>query len=208
MRKYGITLVLGLLFCSWTQWAQAHVPYLERYDFTEKRPFIVDDVEQSIAVYSWLDSEDDLDFFQFDVSEPVRLFVEVILPVCPSYVNFRPWFAIIGPGLPPPLYELPIDLPEGYGAVVMADEDTGEPRERFYEPFGGKWYFQGPQFDEIVESAGEWAVIYWDPTGHRGDYVAVIGTEERFEGQDILRVLINTPIIRQDGELHVPCGPP
>lgn len=184
----------------------AHVPYFEYGDFSESNPFVVrKGIEQSIAVYGWFKTGDDLDVYQFEVVDSVRVFVQSLVPVCPGYDNLLPWFAVVGPDLPDPEVELPFELPPGYGAIVVPNLEPGEPRETFYEPFGGKWYYDGPSFDDYVFTSGTWYVYFWDPWGTGGDYVGVIGYEEQWERSDIIRGLFYTPLIRRDKELHVEC---
>jgi len=190
----------------------AHVPYLEHRDFSVEQPFRVRrSITQSIAVYSWLKTNElniseDVDVYSFTINnKPLRVYLEVIVPVCNGYyANFTPWFALVGPGLPSPNQTLPFNLPQGYGAIVKQDIAPGGEREQFYEPFGGKSYYQGPRFDEIVNISGTYYVYYWDPYEKGGDYVAVLGYKEQFPPLDILRALINTPLIRHDYELHLP----
>ncbi len=200
-------ILAALLFVLGTPPAEAHVPYLERLDYSENRPEVVEDVEQSKAYYGWLQSATDVDYYTFEVTDAVEIFAQALVPVCPGYEAFLPWFALVGPGLPEPNEALPpgYTLPEGYGAIVTPNLAPGEPRETFYEPFGGKFYYDAPIYNEVVATPGTWYLLYWDPAGMAGDYVGVIGREERFRGADILRALINTPIIRDNGELHVPC---
>lgn len=185
--------------------AYAHVPYIEWEDYTEEAPAIVRNVEQSKAFYAWLQSADDVDYYRLQVQGPTRLFAQVIVPVCPGYEEFRPSFAVIGPGLPDPTGELPVLLPEGYGAIIVPNGTPGQPRESFYEPFGGKSYYDGPLFDQTVEMPGDWQLITWDPYGMGGDYVTVLGAGEEFAPADILRSIRNTLIIRRNGELHTDC---
>lgn len=200
-RKVIFSLVLMLLFVGAAP-AYAHVPYIERQDYSWPNPFVVNDVEQSKAVYSWLETGEDVDFFLFDISEPTDLFVEVIVPECTAYAQFLPSYAILGPDLPEPSEPLPVNLPEGYGAIVVPNLEPGEPRNTFFEPFGGKFYYEGVQFNQEVDTPGWWGVIVWDPYQMGGDYTASIGLAERFTPGDILRSLINTPYVRQDRELH------
>jgi hypothetical protein len=162
-------------------------------------------------VYSWLKTDfvnpsTDIDVYSFTISEkPLRIYLEVIVPVCDGfYANFTPWFALVGPGLPPPNQTLPFDLPVGYGVIVKQDVPPGTPREEFYEPFGGKSYYKGPRFDETLYLWGTYYVYYWDPYQNGGDYVAVLGYKEQFPPLDFLRALINTPLIRRGYELHLP----
>ena len=186
--------------------AAAHVPYIENRDFTFEQPFRVKgSVENSIAVYGWLESGNDTDVYRLEIPRPARLYCNALVPVCPAYGQFLPWLAIAGPGLAAPDEPLPFALPQGYGAVVVKNIEPGEQRQQFYEPFGGKSYYTAPAFDQTVSQTGSWYIYVWDPYGLGGDYVAVIGFKERFSPLDILRALINTPKIRLDRELHTDC---
>jgi hypothetical protein len=190
----------------------AHVPYLEHCDSSAQQPFKVRrSITQSIAVYSWLETDwvnpsTDIDVYSFAIKDkPLEVYLEVIVPVCDGfYANFTPWFALVGPGLPAPNQTLPFELPEGCGVIVKQDAPPGSPREQFYEPFGGKSYYQGPLFDETINITGTYYVYYWDHYQTGGDYVAVLGNKEQFPPLDFLRALINTPLIRHNYELHLP----
>ena len=185
------------------QLAVAHVPYLETGDFGLSNPFVTTDASQSIAVYSWLESAEDVDFYFVSVTEPTEFFVELLVPVCPEYDSFFPQFALLGPSLP--ARSIPLGLGE-YRLVVAPWTDRDEPRDTFFEPFGGKWYYEGPGYNQFVTQPGLYILMVWDPEGESGDYVLGLGTEERFPLPDLIRSRINTPIIRRNGELHSPCG--
>lgn len=182
--------------------ATAHVPYLEEQDYSLGSPFFDFDVAQSIAIYAWLESPEDVDVVVCWVRQPTRLFVETLVPVCPAYKSFFPCFAVLGPGLPPPA--VPVIGP--YRLAVLPWADQSEPRDVFYEPFGNKSYYQGPAFDQQVAIPGPYFIFVWNPAGMVGDYVLPIGREERWPLPDIIRALIVTPMIRDNLELHSPCG--
>ena len=192
--------------------ALAHVPYLETEDYTEEDPFeIPRSIRQSLAAYSWLEFEggfsDDVDVYKFRVKPPwgANVFIESIVPVCPGYEDFLPWFAVVGEGFPAPVgYDLPFDLPPGHGVIVVENQTPGEPREQFYEPFGGKSYYQGPGFEQVLDQ-GTYYVYFWDPYEMGGDYAAIFGDKELWGILDIIRALIETPKIRADEELHTEC---
>lgn len=179
----------------------AHVPYLEETDFSIARPFLNADVSQSIAVYAWLDSPGDVDVYLCWVTEPTRLFAEILVPVCEAYRDFYPSFAVLGPDLPAPS----IPLAGRYRVAPVVWQGANETRETFFEPFGGKHYYQGPGFDRDVSAPGLYAILVWDPQGSRGDYVLPIGLEERWPLLAILRALAITPKIRLNEELHSTC---
>jgi len=186
--------------------AAAHVPHLEYVDYSFERPMAIPEpVEKSRAFYAWLEDPDDVDVYAIEIAEPSRLYAQVLVPVCQGYEDLLPWFAVAGPGLPPPDVELPFELPPGYGAWVLENEEPWTPREAFFEPFGDKWYFEGPTFDRDVDEAGTWYLYYWSPLGATGDYVAVTGPAEIWEIPDILQALVFTPMIRRGEELHIAC---
>ena len=208
---------LQFLFCililfSFISITSAHVPYIERNDYSEENPFNVwKMIEKSKAFYAWLENDaeqisDDIDVFMFEVKmRPINIYVELIVPVVGEYyVNFVPWYALIGPGLPQINSELPFNIPNGYGGIIMENVEPGSEREIFYEPFGGKSYYKGPILDENISKPGTYYLYCWDPYESGGDYVLVIGKGEFFGPIDIIRGIINTIIIRRDGELHIP----
>lgn len=189
----------------------AHVPYLETTDYSEENPFeIPRSIRQSLAAYSWLefdgDYTEDIDVYTFEIKPPrgANVFIESLVPVCVGYEDFLPWFAIVGAGLPDPGMEFPFDIPEGYGAIVVENVEPGEERPQFYEPFGNKSYYEGPEFEQVLPQ-GSYTVYFWDPYALGGDYVAVFGDKELWGILDIIRALIETPKIRRGEELHIEC---
>ena len=203
-------IIFSIVFI--TSIVSAHVPYLERSDYSEENPqFIWKMLEKCKAFYSWLENDgvnpcEDIDVFKFEIRDrPLNIYIERIVPVVDDfYKNFVPWFALVGPGLPEPTQQLPFSIPEGYGVIIKENVQPGTEREKFYEPFGGKEYYSGPIFDEEISESGTYYIYCWDPYNNGGDYVLVIGNEEFFGPFDIIRSIINTVIIRRDGELHIP----
>ena len=181
--------------------AHAHVPFLEKEDFGHENPFTPELPQQSLAVYAWLESAEDVDYYTFEIEQDTPFLAEVLVPVHPQYQRFRPGFALIGKGFPAQSKSLPVTPHEGYGALVHLDDAT-TPRETFYEPFGGKSYYRGPRLERVLRP-GRYTLVYWDPRHRKGDYVAVIGKKEIWRGKDILRALRVTPLIRQGKELHL-----
>ena len=203
---------MGFALVAAQSWA--HVPYLEHNDFSAKQPFTVDNsIEQSLAIYAWLDNNElnkaeDIDVFEFRIDVPTTVYLEVLVPVCPGYEEFSPWLALAGPGLPQPKTSLPFDIPPGYGIEVIPNIATGERRDTFYEPFGGKSYYKGPVFNENFTIPGNYYVYIWDPQQKSGDYVAVLGNKEIWRFRDIIQAFRNTPLIRLGAELHTDCPEP
>ncbi len=201
MQKFKtLWLLSGLLLISTA--ALAHVPYLEETDFTASAPFKCPSALQSIAVYSWLQSDTDVDFYTFNAYTCITFYSGLIVPVIDVYAEFRPSMALIGQSLPDPGELLPVPLAPGEGAIVLHDAGL-EPRPQFFEPFGNKSYYQGPELN-IKLKPGKYRLIYWDPEGDTGDYAAAIGKYEMWLPKDIIRAFKVTPIIRAGEELHLP----
>ena len=185
--------------------AAAHVPYIEKKDYSFEQPFRVKgSAENSIAVYAWLETGNDTDVYRLEIPRPARLYCNVIVPVCPAYGQFLPRLAIAGPGLAPPDEPLPFDLPQGYGAVVLKN-CARSAAAAVLRALRRQIYYDAPAFDQTVSQTGTWYIYVWDPYAMGGDYVAVIGYKERFSLPDIIRALINTPKIRLNRELHTDC---
>lgn len=204
-----IFLATALTFSVYQSWA--HVPYFEHHDFSAEHPFTVEySIEQSLAVYAWLEKDDsgnseDIDVYAFRIDGPTNVYIEVLVPVCQGYETFLPWFALVGPGLPDPKTPIPFDIPPNYGIVVIQNEKPGKPRDTFYEFFGGKSYYKGRHFDEQLITPGAYYVYFWDPDREGGDYVAVLGRKEIWRFRDVIQAFRYTPQIRLNRELHLDC---
>jgi hypothetical protein len=189
----------------------AHVPYIEYKDYNEDKPLYVwKMIEYSKAFYAWLENDginpcEDIDAFKFKIrNKPKLVYIELIVPVVDDhYEDFVPWFALVGPGLPEQNQTLPFEIPSGYGVIVKENVEPGSERETFFEPFGGKSYYYGPIFEENISEPGTYYVYCWDPYEQGGDYVLVLGKGEFFGPIDIIRSIVNTFIIRRNGELHI-----
>ena len=213
MKRNKMLIIFGfIIFLLTSSLTSAHVPYIERLDYSESNPFFVwKMIEKSKAFYSWLENDGenpciDIDVYKFKINKNQKnIYIELIVPVIEDYYkDFVPWFALLGPNLPMPQQELPFNLPPGYGAIVMENVEPGSERETFYEPFGGKSYYYGPILDIDISESGTYYIYCWDPYNKGGDYVLVIGKGEFFGPIDIIRSLINTIIIRNNGEIHIP----
>lgn len=188
--------------------AVAHVPYFEETDLSADSPFVITDIEQSKAVYAYLETAEDQDTYLLLVREPVRIYVKIIIPYCKRYEGFRPSFALIGPGLPAPDEALPFDIPEGHGAIVKHDTPEGANRPSMYEFFSDQFYYEGPVLDIDVAQTGDYRVVYWQPDSSSGDYVAIVGRREDFSPEDWTRSFTNTAEIRKRTYIHGGCEEP
>lgn len=187
--------------------ALSHVPYIESSDFTMRAPFLVEDVPNSKAIFSYLEGSDDYDVYTFELSEPTRIFASTTIPLCLEYGEYSVTFAITGPGLPTTDVDLPIRLRKGDGAVVVrAPVESAQTREWFYEPYGKRYYFTAPDFVLDDAPPGRYQMVVWHEEGVVGDYLAVIGEGERWGPAEIAQAQKVAAALDAREDLHVACN--
>jgi hypothetical protein len=203
----AITSGIGSLGLVISGLALGHVPYIETSDWTVQQPFVVEDVPNSKAIFSYLESPEDYDVYYFELTEPTRIFASTTIPLCPEYTEYSVTFAVTGPGLPKPDVDLPVRLKKGHGAVIVRDPvESVESRDWFYEPYGGRYYFRAPDF--ILDDAmpGQYQMIVWHEAGVIGDYLAVIGEGEYWGPEQRAQAAKVSGALGAREDLHVQCN--
>jgi hypothetical protein len=187
------TLAFLLLAALFTGIASAHRPMIEDRDASGyDKAIYVPDPDISRAIYGFLDTKDNVDFYAFDVSGHLNLSTNILVPALDVYRGFRPSYAIIGPGINGTA-TVPFDVPPGMGTLVIDMPAASEP---FYEPFGGINYWQSPLDHTLLDVPGRYYVAVFDRWHSRGDYVLAIGEKESFGLTDLPGVLWTTLRIR------------
>ena len=200
-------LLMAMLIPVYSSIAGAHVPYLEEQDFSPDKPFTVKNIRQSKAMYAYIENESDVDHYVMQIDEPTYIYLHTNIPYCAEYSNFTVTYALTGPDLPAPEVSLPIELPEGHGAIVINDDfSSTDERIVMFEPFSARTYWEGPDYSITVEQPGEYQMVVWQENGKPGDYIAVIGREEIFGPADWARAAKYTPRIRAGEELNTNCS--
>lgn len=191
--------------------ASAHVPYVEECehgDYTPDRPFeIPSPVENSRALFAYLDSPTDVDVISFvleddDTDKPFHF--GSLVPACSTYKDALLRVALVGPVQPslPPYsgsIELPFEPSERQGVHLIDNEVQGP---RWYEFFTAKWYFYQETVDLTLTEPGEYKLYYWAVDGAVTDYVAEVGDVEHWGLPEILRALWYEGYLLLDLELH------
>ena len=183
MRSKLLILVLAVLLFATTATSAKFEPYIEdpeaewgsidaAWEVPAALPFY--------GLYGHLESETDVDAFAYTFDEAVKAFsVRVIVPVCGTlFEDFYPSAAVIGPGLETPEdVELPFELPEGMGALILTEIARTEPRPTIDDAsYTRQDYFNIWHSVDIPE-AGDYTIAVWDPDGITGPYVLATGRE-------------------------------
>lgn len=149
----------------------------------------IDDPTVSRVYYSRLDPNRPQTWFRFKGKAGDRIYLSTGVPVIDRLAGFRPFSALVGPGLPPG--DPGFDLPPGAGMQVLAP--SGSPRE-FHEEVTGTTSWIVMEETVALPAAGEyWFVAYpQDPAeaaSRTWDKLwMAIGTKERFGLKDIFRL--------------------
>lgn len=180
-RITGFAAVAAFLLAALPASAHRYIPNDGSHTSPESA-IAVGDPTVSQVVYHDLTAESSPLWITFETAAPFDLWVQFALPALGEIPAFRPELAIIGPGLPEA--DLPIDVPEGMGALVL---ETAGYDPRFYdEHFTGtpSWIFR-EQWVALPE-AGRYYLAAYHPTCEKGKLWVALGKREVFTIEDVL----------------------
>jgi hypothetical protein len=186
--------------------AAAHVPFLEPARSSDAPAVAGDpfpgavplpDAAISRAVYGTLAPGEQFDAYRVTVSRAARTPLEMLVPKAARYREFRPAFALVGPGLQssgtaPAFITARLHAPAGAasgstaGVVVVPDPGT-TPRPTFYEPFSFTSYYRGGSAVVDLQPGRTYFLVVYDPAGDTGEYALGVGEAESFTPADWFR---------------------
>lgn len=163
--------------------ALAHLPVFD--DGTagnSEQALVISDIGLSQVVYHEVTAPAQPLWIAFDATAGQELYFNPGVPAIDRLQDYRPTFALVGPGLPEA--DLPFPLPTGYGAIVYPTADITAP-EFFHEPFSGtdSWIL----FEETVTllQTGRYYLVGYVPSGEPGKFWVAVGKREAFGLEDI-----------------------
>ena len=144
----------------------------------------IGDIDLSQVVYHTVTNDTGQIWLSFEAESGVQAKIQLGVPFIERYVDYRPAFALLGPGLPP-VEALPFTVPEGYGGVVYTTDAVESPVV-FNEEFTGtkSWQFD-MQTIELPET-GLYYIVGFVPSEESGKFWIAPGTREEFGLADIL----------------------
>lgn len=162
--------------------ASAHQPYCESVDLTAESPWEVPDSAVSYAYYGNLYPAADVDYFTFTAKAGDAVLLSLSIPAIDGQEEFAPVIAVYGPGLE---INDPAELPDG--VVLPGDAEAmivplGDEPEYWFEPFGGRYYWNWENYFLDIPEDGTFSVVLWHPQGELGRYSFVVGEEEVLGG--------------------------
>ena len=189
--------------------ALAHSPVFPKENHSASTAYEINDTAKSWAIYAKLEHDSSGDFYEFTVSRGDKIQLSLIVPDSPSKSGFLPSFALLVPGNTQndsvPAY---IEVPAGYGTVVVNGADPGE---AVYEPFTPGWFYEVSNLRMNAPADGTYYVVVFNHVRHNddtlthahqdGNYGLVVGYIESFTPLELILVPYNAQeIYRWEGQ--------
>lgn len=160
------------------QVASAHLPIFDDGTAVDaEHALVISDIGLSQVVYHEVTEPVQPLWIALDAAAGQELYFNPGVPALDRLKDYRPAFALVGPGLP--AATLPFDIPAGDGAEVYPTTDITDP-EFFHEPFSGtdSWIL----FKKTVAlpQSGRYYLVGYIPSGQPGKFWVAIGKREEF----------------------------
>lgn len=155
--------------------AAAHQPSLMQQELDVANPYI------SCAVNGTFASGQEVYTVRLAYERAFALPFELLVEKRSGNQDFRPMYAVVGPGLPQATEEerslLPRELPDGVGLYLDLNDD--EDRRVVFESVMRRVYWSTESV-ALALPPGAFEVWVWSPDGATGDFVLGFGVEEDF----------------------------
>lgn len=143
--------------------------------------WVIDKPKISWALYGGFETGDEVFTVELTYDEPFALPFELMTEHRAKYENFRPAYAIVGPGFPEPSDAdrdfLPRDVPDGAGVFIERNDD--EDRRVYFESILRRSFWTSGTI-ALPLVVGDYEIWIWSPDGDTGDFVFGFGVEEDF----------------------------
>ncbi|NPV61882.1 MAG: hypothetical protein HPY61_04505 [Methanotrichaceae archaeon] len=173
--KRCFILPFAVVLCILAAPALAHQPYFEETDIAAGSAWPIKDATISTAVYSTLQSPDDVDYFTFEATAGQDTLLSLTIPQIEGQEDFAPIIALMGPGLPENQLPAKVAPIEGAGVLILPPPDNAS---EFFEPFSRTSYWTRQKERVLIPGNGTYTVAVYDQENRTGRYVFVIGDRE------------------------------
>jgi hypothetical protein len=182
MLAVGIACFAALVLADWT--VSAHKPIAIGGSFgSMDQALEISDIFVSQVVYTELSRDQPQLWLTFEIVEPSEFHFSLGIPVIERLSSFRPWIAVIGPGLP--YVELPFAVPDGHGAIVLQGAAPSD-ELMFHEPFTGTNSWITVEEDLQLQSLGRHNLVSWALPEQADKLWVAVGKREQFGWKDVL----------------------
>ena len=104
-----------------------------------------------------------------------------------STSTFDMYVNVLSPDLPSTLKDYSVTISDSEGNLIQTISSSSPEWIRWYEDFGGDWYWKGPEFKQQF-SAGTYNISVQNPS-NSGKYVLAIGEAESFPANQFINTI-------------------
>ncbi|WP_431062277.1 hypothetical protein [Methanobacterium sp.] len=156
----------------------AHQPRVDTGTTTTiTNPIDVQNPEVSQAFYGNLKGNPD--YYKITSDKPFKLYVNILVPQSPGISSDF----------------VSAEITDSTGKRIALLNGTNSKWTPMFEPFGGDYYLQGPEFAQNV-SAGTYYIKVFN-TNNTGKYSIAIGDIESFPADESIKALISIPQLKE-----------
>jgi hypothetical protein len=171
------TVVAWLIISSPPSVSGAHRPAILK----DRTP--IDNATISWVLAGSFEAGDEVFVVEMNFERDFALPFEILVPRRGKLREHRPWFAVVGPGLPPPSTELsnalPFEVPAGLG--VFVERNDRPERYVFFEQVMRRNMWTSGAI-AVPLQRGDVEIWIWSPDGSTGEFQFGFGVEEDFSG--------------------------
>lgn len=144
----------------------------------------------------------------FSVGDPQEVKMRFSVPQIERLADYRPAFALLGPGLPEAdPNRLPFDVPEGLGVRTYTFGGVDNPEE-FYEPFSATTAWTLYNGYVTLPTAGRYYLVGYHPEQKRGKLLMALAIAEEWSDEELAELPENIERVREFFELPPDADPP
>lgn len=179
-----MTRLIALFFCMSTVWAHQPVHDDTTEDWSFESPYEVKKPEVSKAIYAELNGS--FDVYRIESDESFDFYAGITQPKLENCARDQ-WFSI--------------DILDADRNLIATLDGESFEWWAWYEEFGKKWYWVGPEYGEEFLSTEQFAAgtyylkVYND--AQQGRYVLAVGDDEKFGPIAIARTIVSLPGIEK-----------
>ncbi len=196
---FGLAVIIAIFMASS---GFAHMPYWSEGEFVDQETaMMIDDIEASILVYNEVTCDSEQLWLTFDAQPEEKLFVQLGTPLLERLRDYYPSMAILAKGLPEPEQELPFEIPEGLGAIVIETDEDTEYYE-YFEEFSETDFVIMFEEEYVLKEGGVGYVVAWHPERRTGKLYTAVGTREDFNDEILAKYVTATPALHAFHEVE------
>jgi len=183
--KRAVSIIVFFIIVSTSIIVYAHKPIFISEDIGSiERAQLIEKPEISWAVYNMLEQKREVDFYKIEGKKGMKVYLQMTIPKLKGLESFNPTVILMGREFPEVQREIPFDLPEGYGGMIIGPRTASK---IFFEPFTQTRYIIRQEERITLQRDETYYIAVYSEDEKTGKYTLAIGEKEEFGFADIIK---------------------